>query len=133
MFAPWSKDINHFIKMKNQFDNKIVALANDINIYTETHADFKEATELIERGENISNEIQKEKQYLQNAIIANKALKNQLLIVLELEAERINGLLNGMIDSKNGKNYLPQFKKGTRAAFRFDEENEKLQRIISLQ
>ena len=101
LFVPPAKDINHFIKVKNQFDYKIIALASDINNYTETHADFKNANELLERGKNISSEIEKEKQNLQNAKIDNKALKEQLIIVLELESERINGLVNGMIDSKS--------------------------------
>ncbi len=124
-----SQNINHYIQMKNQFDYEIAALANDINAYTVTHADFRNANELIGRGQSIAKNIQEEKRALQNADIDNKALKTQLLIVIDTEIERINGLVNGMLNSKNGGNYLPEFKKGTNAAYRFDEENAKLTKM----
>ncbi len=120
------QDINHFILIKNQIDQEITVLANDINSYTELHSDFSGANILIERGKTIAGKIKTTKQKLNQANIKDPALKNQLLIVLDTEARRINGMVYGMLASKEGRDYLPEFKKGTVAAYQFDRENAKL-------
>ena len=127
-----TQDIYRYIVMKDQFDREIADLAKDINSYTASHKNFRYADSLISRGQNIQNRILMERNNLVNANVNNIALKNQLLIVIDTEVGRISGLVNGMMNSKNGGDYLPEFRKGTDAAYRFDDADAELKRMQSV-
>lgn len=124
-----TQDIYRYIVMKDQFDREIADLAKDINSYTATNKNFRWADHLISRGQNIQNRILMERNNLINANVNNIALKNQLLVVIDTEVGRISGLVNGMMNSKNGGDYLPEFRKGTDAAYRFDAADAELRKM----
>lgn len=117
-----SADLIPYINKKDQYDKDISNLASDINAHVSKYGDFKNDNGLVRRGAIISSNITKTKEALRN-LDDNSLAKDKLLELLELETVRVESLNQGMISTKTGGDYTPGFKKGTEAAFKFDEAN----------
>lgn len=117
-----SADLIPYINQKDQYDKDISNLASDINAHVSKYGDFKNDNGLIRRGAIISSNITKTKEALRN-LDDNSPAKDKLLELLELETVRVESLNQGMISTKTGGDYTPGFKKGTEAAYKFDEAN----------
>lgn len=117
-----SADLIPYINKKDQYDKDISNLASDINAHVSKYGDFKNDNGLVRRGAIISSNITKTKEALRN-LDDNSPAKDKLLELLELETVRVESLNQGMISTKTGGDYTPGFKKGTEAAYKFDEAN----------
>ncbi len=123
-------DLSSLIVAKNQYDQDISALAKDINAYLSSNPNFRNAGHLISRAETIEANISATKQQVNKAGITNNALRVKLLEVLDAEWGRVDGLLEGMNASKNGGSHTHGFKRGTDAAYRFDDVNAELNKML---
>jgi len=128
--VPSGNDISPYIAAKNQYDQQIAALAKDINAYLSSHKNFAQADGLIARADALSQKIQQTRNSANSAQISNTALKTRLLEVLDAELGRINGLRDGMKASRAGGDHMPGFKRGTDAAYRFDDVNASLDKML---
>lgn len=128
--VPTGNDISAYITAKNQYDQQIAALAKDINAYLSSHKNFAQADGLIARADALSQKIQQTRNSANSAQISNAALKTRLLEVFDAELGRINGLRDGMKASRAGGDHMPGFKRGTDAAYRFDDVNASLDKML---
>lgn len=128
--APTGNDVSSYIAAKNQYDQEIAGLAKDINAYLSANRNFAKADGLIRRAEVISQKVQQARNSVNAAQISNGALKTRLLEVFDAELGRINGLRDGMKASRAGGDYQPGFKRGTDAAYRFDDVNASLEKML---
>ena len=122
--------MSSYIAAKNQYDQEIAGLAKDINSYLSANRNFAKADGLIRRAEVISQKVQQARNSVNAAQISNAALKTRLLEVFDAELGRINGLRDGMKASRAGGDYQPGFKRGTDAAYRFDDVNASLEKML---
>ena len=125
-----NNNLSTYVSLKNQYDREISNLANDINTYLGNHANFKNEKTMLQRAEKISRQIYGAKEALRNANIQNTALKNKLIEVFDALQGRVDGLLDGIRASKNGRDYHPGFDRGGDAYDRFEEANKALNRML---
>lgn len=118
-----SNDLNGFIAKKDAYDQQIASLASDINGYLNTHTNFVGANQLMSRGANIRSNVQAARNQLQGSNVGTAEQKNKLLAVFDAELGRVDGLLEGMRLSSKGGDYKAAFKRGTDAAYRYDDAN----------
>lgn len=128
--VPSGNDISAYIAAKNQYDQQISVLAKDINAYLMSNKSFTHADGLIARADALSQKIQQTRSSANAAQISNVMLKTRLLEVFDAELGRINGLRDGMKASRAGGDYQPGFKRGTDAAYRFDDVNTSLDKML---
>lgn len=128
--VPSGNDISAYIAAKNQYDQQISVLAKDINAYLVSNKSFTRADGLIARADALSQKIQQTRSSANAAQISNAMLKTRLLEVFDAELGRINGLRDGMKASRAGGDYQPGFKRGTDAAYRFDDVNTSLDKML---
>ncbi len=125
--------IADFVNRKDSLDVEIGAVAADINNYLGTHRDFRgaDASLLIDKAKLTLDKVENTKKEIEQATFKpeDEAIKKALLSVLDCEVGRIRGLYKGMLDSKNNGDYSIGFKEGTAAAYRYDDENAKLNSI----
>lgn len=122
--------VEPFIQAKDKYDREITNLATNINAHLQSNPDFRNGKALIERATDISRSIHDTRKQLATANIEKKAIKSKLLDVLDTEIIRIDCLVNGMKSSANGGNWENEFKKGTAAAYKFDDVNEELKQLL---
>lgn len=114
--APAPANVGSFVNLKNQYNNDIAMLAEDINSYLNQNGRFtsgdnthlNRAIKLKERIQSLHNEVS-------GANIANAAVKSKLLENLSLEISRVQGLIDGINDSQNGGSYKAGFGRGSQA------------------
>ena len=105
---------------KDQFNQDIATLAGDINGYLASHADFRGTNNYNQRANSIYQQISSTRERLQNEVGVDAGLKGQLFDLLTAEMERVQGLRDGVIDSKSGHGYSAGFQRGTAASYRYD-------------
>ena len=122
--------IAEFINQKDSLDVEIGAVAADINSYLGTHRDFRgrDAEPIINKAKVTLDKVENAKKEVQQATFnkEDEAIKQALISVLDCEVGRIRGLYKGVLDSKNNGDYQIGFKEGTASAYKFDDENAKL-------
>jgi len=122
--------ITPFLKEKDQYDKEIAALATDINVYLQSNPDFRNGQRFIDRATDISRRVHETRNKAASANMKEKVAQAKLLEVLDAEIGRIDGLLDGMKDSAKGGDWQPGFKRGTAAAYRFDDVDAELQKVL---
>lgn len=118
-----SGDLNAFIAKKDAYDQQIASLAGDINSYLGTHTNFVGANALMSRADGIRQNVESARTQLQSANVGTAEQKTKLLAVFDAELGRVSGLLEGMRLSSRGGDYKAAFKRGTDAAYRYDDAN----------
>jgi len=125
--------IADFVNRKDSLDVEIGAVAADVNSYLGTHRDFRgaDAGRIIDKAKATLDKVESTKKEIEQATFKpeDEALKKALISVLDCEVGRIRGLYKGMLDSKNNGDYSIGFKEGTAAAYRYDDENAKLNSV----
>lgn len=123
-----SAELMPYIEQKDQYDKDISNLASDINAHVSKYGDFKNDNGLVRRGATISTHITQTKEAVRN-LNDNSPAKDKLLELLDLETVRVESLIQGMISTKTGGDYAPGFKKGTDAAYKFDDVNAEFNKM----
>lgn len=123
-------DPMQYVTKKNQYNQEISALAADVNAYLNGQTNFRQDKKLLSRAENISRHVYGDREALRVAKIKDVALKNKLMEVFDALQGRVDGLLDGIRESKNGGDYTPGFKRGGNAYDRFEEANEALNKML---
>lgn len=125
--------IADFVNRKDSLDVEIGAVAADVNSYLGTHKDFRgaDAGRIIDKAKAVLDKVESTKKEIEQATFKpeDEAVKKALISVLDCELGRIRGLYKGMLDSKNNGDYSIGFKEGTAAAYRYDDENAKLNSV----
>jgi TPR repeat protein/predicted GTPase len=122
--------LKNYINLKNQYDNEITSLADDVNAYVAKYDGFSTDEGLIARAQGLESRIIATKNDVSRATIPNQTVKFKLIEVLGLEATRAHGLYVGMRASQHGGSYSPGFKSGTAAAYKFDDANAELTKLL---
>ncbi len=122
--------LKNYINLKNQYDNEITSLADDVNAHVAKYDDFRTDEGLIARAQGLESRIIATKKDVSRATIPNQTVKSKLIDVLGLEATRAHGLYTGMLDSQHGGSYSPGFQSGTAAAYKFDDANAELTNLL---
>lgn len=122
------------VSQKDKLDVEIGSIAAQINDYLGGHPDFKgaDAATLLNSAKSTLEKVEKAQEDVKKLKVsqADEPARAALATVLECEAGRIRGLYKGMLDSKNHGDYMIGFKDGTAAAYRFDDENAKLNQLL---
>lgn len=122
------------VSQKDKLDVEIACVAGKINDYLGGHPDFKgaDAAALISSAKDTLDKVETAQDNVRNLKVSqsDEPVREALATVLECEAGRIRGLYKGMLDSKNNGDYMIGFKDGTAAAYRFDDENAKLNQLL---
>lgn len=121
-----------YIMSKDTYNQEITALSDDINAYLGEHSNFIGSTGLDSRASQIYSDIYNKKSQLNKENISNTALKSKLLEVYDAEMGRVGGLRDGIRDSQNGRDYLPAFRRGTAAAYKFDDVNAEFSKLLEM-
>lgn len=119
-------DLKVYMKMKDEYDVAISAIAKDINTYLSSHADFKNGDELINRAENQRDKIKQTSNDLASIKTDDIDLQQKLKKCFEYEFTRIDGLCEGMKKSREGGDFGADFKRGGEAAEAFAQVNEEI-------
>lgn len=123
-----SPELAPYVEQKDQYDKDIANLASDINAHVNKYGDFKNDNGLVRRGATISSNITQTKEVVKN-LSDNSPTKDKLLELLDLETVRVESLIQGMLSTKTGGDYAPGFKKGTDAAYKFDDVNAEFNKM----
>lgn len=126
-----SANVGSFVNLKNQYNNDIAMLAEDINSYLDQNSRFtsgddthlNRAIKLKERIQSLHNEVS-------DANIANAEVKSKLLENLSLEIGRVQGLIDGINDSRNGGSYKAGFGRGSEAFKRYKAAANELNNLL---
>lgn len=126
-------NLGEYVSKKDKLDVEIASIASDINNYLNGHVNFRgrDADYLIDKAKRTLDEVERVQNEVKQGQVRpeDEAVKQALLSVLDCEAGRIRGLYKGMLDSKNNGDYRAGFKDGTAAAYRYDDENSRLNAI----
>ena len=125
-----SQSLTSFVDEKNQINSEIASLAVDINAYVKNHKNLKGANSLLNRADSLKDRIQTVQSKLSSANISNTAAKSKLMVVIDFELQRTQGLIDGINDSMSGGSYKDGFLRGHNAANRFREADAELNKLI---
>lgn len=120
-----SKSLASYRNDKDTFDNQIVKFSEKINGHLQQSPNFKN-TSYDNEGRQILQNIKKDRDNLSkdsNIAKSNGAEQKALLHLYDLEITRIQGMIDGITASKNGRDFTPGFRSGTSAAYEFDDAN----------
>ena len=119
---------NYYFYEKDKFDAQIGEFSQTINAHLQNNNSYV-GTNYDEQGVKILNEIIEVKEKLKaDKDNFNKSETALLIKLFELEEQRIGGMIEGIRYSKNGKDHMIGFRKGTAAAYEFDDVNAELKR-----
>lgn len=126
------KLLSSYISDKEQYDREITVLAQDINSYLGQHSDFRSDSSLQSRAQSLCQRIKDERSRLQSekSKLQNPALQSKLDEVLAIELQRVQGLADGMMDSRSGRGYQAGFQRGTAAAYHYDDVNAEFNTML---
>ena len=122
--------LQRYAGRKDQYNGDIAALANDINGYLGSHANFRGTNTYNQRANAIYQQIRSTRNDLQGEVGVDSALKGQLIELLTAEMDRVQGLRDGVNDSKNGHGYTAGFQRGGAASDRFDGLDAKFKQAM---
>ena len=105
-------------------------MAASINSYLNNgHADFRDASadKILNDAKATLDKVEAAQKQLKELKVKSEdqAVKDALLSVYDCEVGRIRGLYKGVLDSRNNGEYSIGFGEGTKAAYKFDDENKK--------
>lgn len=119
-------ELRRCIEYKDTADKKIADIATALNTNMSIIHDTNFRMSANEVSVGISETI-----YDVKNDSSDQAVRAKLLEVLEAEMGRIEGLRDGMRAADNGGDYMPGFKRGTAAAYRFDDLNAELNKMLA--
>ena len=126
----YKEKIAELANQKDQLDVEIGGVAASINSYLNNgHADFRDASadKILNDAKATLDKVEAAQKQLKELKVKSEdqAVKDALLSVYDCEAGRIRGLYKGVLDSRNNGEYSIGFGEGTKAAYKFDDENKK--------
>ena len=124
--------LNKLVKDKDALDLEIKELANGVNDYLKYNSNFmgSSANNIKYRAKTTLEHVQAVQNEAKLADLGDQNIKGALLEVLDAEAGRANGLYKGIMDSATNGDYSVGFGEGTKAAYRFDEANARLNSLM---
>ena len=129
--SPAPANVESFVNLKNQYNNDIALLAGDINSYLSQNSRFTNADDsYLNRAINLREKITSLHNEVSGANIANEAVKLKLLDNLTLEISRVQGLIDGINDSRDGGSYKAGFGRGSAAFKRYKEAANELDNLL---
>ena len=124
-------DVGSFVNMKNQYNDEIAVLAGDINSYLSQNSRFTNADDThLNRAIKLKERIQSLHNEVAGANIPNANVKSKLLENLSLEIGRVQGLIDGINDSRNGGSYKAGFGRGSEAFKRYETAANELNNLL---
>lgn len=120
------------VKDKDALDLEIKELANAVNDYLKYNSNFmgSSANNVKYRAKTTLEHVHAVQSEARAADVGNQAVKTALLDTLDAEEGRANGLYKGIMDSATNGDYSIGFGEGTKAAYRFDEANARLNSLM---
>lgn len=122
--------IKQYLDEKDIYNDQITTYANDVNAFLKNHANFKNEYYFIGRANKILRDIKETHDAVLSSDIDNTTVKTKLIDVLDDEKDRIQGLRDGITASKQNRDYMPRFKHGTGAAYKYDADNNALNNLL---
>lgn len=101
------------------YNNAIVNFSSELNQYLQRSSDFS-GTSYDTEGRNILYNIQSERNSLAQENDIDNDEKGELLHLYDLEITRIQGMIEGIVSSKNGGSFANGFRNGTQASYELD-------------
>lgn len=122
--------VEQYIGKKEQINNSITSLAADVNNHLKSNASFAGTNMLDGRATVIINNIGAARASLRDEANMPSNVKNALDAVFEGELGRVQGLYDGIMDSKRGGNYNAGFKRGGDAYDRWEAAENELAKVL---
>lgn len=120
-----NSDITNFVLRKDQLNAEIINLANDINYFSANKSELQSTNNLRAVANKLSNEVDQ----LNNELKSNKNYSEKYVILQQLvglQKIRIAGLRDGLNAAMRNEDPSGDFKRGSTAAFQYDELNSQL-------
>lgn len=128
--SPDKQMLAAYVNSRDIFDNDITTLSTDINNYLNSRQDFRGTNEFNSRASYIYNQIGRTREALRGESgITNQALKYKLIDIYSAEMDRVKGIYDGVVASKQGHDYRPGFQRGSAAAQRYDMLNNEFNQL----
>ena len=121
--------VESFIGMKDFYNQQISELAADVNAHLNKNRDYRNARHLLDRAQNLVNDIRKFEEELSKQAFRNEMFKSQLIRVISSEFTRADGIREGVQSSINGGSWKAGFERGHIGKLQFEKENAALNKM----
>lgn len=102
--------IDEAIDRKEQYRSDVYILSEDAQKYLQKNKDFTDGQKYIERAYRIMMDLNQFRLEAAHAGKIPEDIRNQLLKVIDLEHDSVEGLYRGMTESREGKGYQQGFR-----------------------